>query len=249
MEKSRRRGRTAGVVLLCGAITVGLTSGAIEVIEPAASAVGGTNSLAGAAGLHGADRSGATITASSAGTYDPEEMRPRLDDLFRSANEPIKYLWRQMNQAGLDPFEQRSFLIEAGDETIPAGTQISITSTPGLLDLSRLSVSDADFWLLGISITEPGAATLVVREPLEAGTSTQIVFSKEVVDLEKSGMATLTMNIGEDDYVEATFTCNSERTTLGELIDLTVFPFGEYYVPNISRIPTHVQSCAEKRDS
>ncbi|MFD5213450.1 hypothetical protein [Microbacterium sp. NPDC058345] len=148
---------------------------------------------------------------------------------------------------GLTPFESRGFTITAVEGTVPQGTQFTLSTAPGLIDLALLDdVIDAD--VLGlVSVNGNSSAIVELVQPLTVGQSTTIQLSQDAVDLGVTGAASLALN-GSDNPSTGAGAPNSADlnlisvdTNLGSLVDLG--DLGIILAPLVSALEITVQLC------
>lgn len=131
---------------------------------------------------------------------------------------------------GLTPFQTRGYTISAVEGTIPSGTQFTLATDAGLIDLGLLPGA-IDAGVLGIVTVNGGtSAVLGLQSDLAQGSSTTIALSESAVDLGLTGNTSLSL-IGTDAPTTAPGAPNSASldlisvdTNLGALIDVSGIP-------------------------
>ena len=127
---------------------------------------------------------------------------------------------------GLTPVQSRGFTITANEGTIPAGTQFTLTSDQGIIDLTALGLGNLlGASVLGLVTTDGSAAILQLNSALTLGQSTSITLPVSAIDLGVTGQASLAL-IGSDNPGgagapnSANLSLVSVDTNLGSLVNL-----------------------------
>lgn len=169
------------------------------------------------------------VTASCVGNYDLDGLLGLINDIPLVGPTVGTTVQNLLSAIGLQPFESRGFDITAVEGTIPAGTQFTLASSPGLIDLSLLGdLIDAN--VLNLVTIGDGTATVALVNDLTEGEAAHITLQGSVVDLGVTGNASLSL-VGNDNPSTTPGAPNSisqdyvtVETNLGSLIDVSGIP-------------------------
>jgi len=170
------------------------------------------------------------VSASCVGNYDLDGLLGLINSIPLVGSTVGNTVQGLLGAIGLTPFQSRGFTISAVEGTVPAGTQFTLSTAPGLIDLALLgNVIDAN--VLGlVTVNGDSSATLELTNDLAVGQSTTIQLAQNAVDLGVTGNASLAL-VGSDSPTTAPGADNSAQlnlvsvdTNLGQLIDVSGIP-------------------------
>lgn len=166
------------------------------------------------------------VTPSCVGNYDLTGLLGLIEAVPGVGDAAGATVQGLLSAIGLEPFQSRGYTITAAEGTIPAGTQFTLTTEPGLIDLSLLAGAINASVLGVVSVNGSSSATLELAADLPEGTSTTIQLGSAAVDLGLTGSTSLAL-VGSDNPSTAPGASNSAElnlvsvtTNLGSLVNL-----------------------------
>jgi len=169
------------------------------------------------------------VTASCVGNYDLDGLLGLIAAVPGVGATTASTVQSLLAAVGLTPFQSRGFTITAVEGTVPQGTQFTLSTEAGLIDLALLqSAIDANV-LSVVTVNGDSSAIVQLATDLTVGQSTTIQLDKSAVDLGVTGTTGLAL-VGSDNPTSAPGAPNAAQlnlvnadTNLGSLIDVSGF--------------------------
>lgn len=137
------------------------------------------------------------VSASCTGNYDLDGLLGLIAGVPLVGPGVATTVQNLLAAVGITPFQSRGFTINAAEGTIPAGTQFTLATDPGLIDLTLLSGAIQAGVLQIVTVNGGTSAVVSLVGDLAQGSSTTITLDSDAVDIGLGGQGSLTL-VGSD---------------------------------------------------
>lgn len=185
------------------------------------------------------------VAASCDGNYDLTGLLGAINAIPLAGPTVGSTVQGLLGAIGLTPFVSRGFTISAAEGTIPAGTQFTLTTDPGLIDLSLLAGAIQAGVLQIVTVNGETSAIISTVSDIPQGGTATVTLGSDAVDVGLGGQGALAL-VGADNPTgagqpnAAELDLISVDTTLGDLLDLGQFGL---LAPVLGALSLTVQLC------